>query len=307
MKAEREVIESSLKDNQPSPASKFLECLKSEGSVDEETISMTHLQDTYTPLQQQVQESLKKGTALAEQIRQTNAQFVNECQQGDGAAAREKVLKDLQSGYEAFNELIGNLEEGAKFYGDLTNLLLKCQQRVGDLTFARRTEKDDLCRDLDKVLAKKSGPGRPTAYVPPGATSAPPPQQFYPQQAPPPQQAPRVAAPPPQQAGPSSVVAPPANTPYYPGYPVYGAPPGPPAPGYPYGHPQQVVPQPGHPAPPGAQAMPYYPMYGAYGYPPYGYQQPPPVLNDHSRCIFLALSLVHSRVLTPVVVLVGAN
>ena len=277
-------MESSLRDNLPSPASKFLDCLKSEGSVDEETISMNHLQDTYSSLQQQVQDSITRGSKLVELIKQTNAQFVNECQQGEGAAERERVLKSLLSGYEAFNELTGNLEEGSKFYGDLTNLLLKCQQRVGDLTFARRTEKDDLCKDLDKVLAaSKKGPARPATYVPQGATSAPPPQPLA-RHVPPHQQ----VAPPPQQVAPtlqqvappiqSSVVPPAATnpTPYYPGYPSYGAPP----PGYPYapvqgGPPLPVNPNiPGPPNPQGAQPFPYYQPYG-YGYPPYGYPPPP--------------------------------
>ena len=237
---------------------------------------MTHLQEAYSPIQQQVQDSLTRGAALTEQIKKTNAQFVNECQQGDGAADRERVLKDLQSGYEAFNELIGNLEEGSKFYGDLTNLLLKCQQRSGDLTFARRTEKDDLCKDLEKVLSSSKVPGRPTAYVPPGAMSAPPPQQVAPRPVAQPQPQPQRAPQP--YPSPSSVVPPaPTNpTPYYPGYPVYGAPPA----GYPYA--QQTGPMPPGPpqpgavqAPPGAQPFPYYPVYGAYGYPPYGYQPPP--------------------------------
>ena len=235
---------------------------------------MTHLQEAYSSLQQQVQDSLTRGASLMEQIKQTNAQFVNECQQGDGAAARERVLKDLQSGYEAFNELIGNLEEGSKFYGDLTNLLLKCQQRVGDLTFARRTEKDDLIKDLEKVLASSKAPGRPTAYVPAGASSAPPPQQMPPR----PIAQPQPQRPPQPYPSPSSVVPPaPTNpTPYYPGYPVYGAPPA----GYPYAHPPPGAMPPGPPQPgamqmpPGAQPFPYYPMYGAY--PPYGYQPPPP-------------------------------
>uniref|UniRef100_A0A1I7UU78 ALIX_LYPXL_bnd domain-containing protein n=1 Tax=Caenorhabditis tropicalis TaxID=1561998 RepID=A0A1I7UU78_9PELO len=81
-------------------------------------------------------------------IQTSNNKFTGEKTGSSSGAERERILKMLAQASDAYAELKANLEEGTKFYNDLTPILVRLQQKVSDFAFARQTEKEDLMRQL---------------------------------------------------------------------------------------------------------------------------------------------------------------
>ncbi|KAL4229283.1 Rhophilin [Mactra antiquata] len=217
LKAEREVIENELKETKFDMAGKFMAALSADGLVNEEALSNQELDTVFGPLREQVVDSCQRQDMLLAKIQNTNTQFCQTKASNQSGAQREAMLKDLAAGYDGFMELKGNLEEGTKFYNDLTPLLLRLQNKISDFCFARKTEKDELMADLQKTIARQptGPPPSQPSYQQPQSTRTEPPAR------PPP---PNFSSAPTQNP-PSSV---PSSAPY-PGAP--SAPPG--APGQP--------------------------------------------------------------------------
>ena len=91
-------------------------------------------------------------------------------------------MQKITSAYDGFIELNSNLEEGTKFYGDLTQLLLRLQGKCSDLCFARKTEKDEFLRDLtNSAVASESGNFAARSYLNQPPQRPPPPTGGAPQ------------------------------------------------------------------------------------------------------------------------------
>ncbi|KAM5233380.1 programmed cell death 6-interacting protein isoform 1-T1 [Hipposideros larvatus] len=287
VKKEREGLENDLKSVNFDMTSKFLTALAQDGVINEEALSVTELDRVYGGFTTKVQESLKKQEGLLKNIQVSHQEFSKMKQSNNEANLREEVLKNLATAYDNFVELVANLKEGTKFYNELTEILLRFQNKCSDIVFARKTERDELLKDLQQSIAREpSAPSIPTpAYqsspaggqAPTPPTPAPrtvtPVKPQPPARPPPPvlpaNRAPSAPAPAPAGAGttaptPGSAPLPQAQGPPYPTYP-----------GYP-GYCQMPLPMAYNPYAYGQYNMPFSPVYHqSPGQPPYpGPQQP---------------------------------
>ncbi|XP_015515256.1 programmed cell death 6-interacting protein [Neodiprion virginianus] len=160
LKAERDAIESELKSAATDMKSVFLSALSQDGAIDEPNMSVEHIGQVYGPLQKQVRDSLARQESLVADIQARHAAFINE--HSGAGSTREAMLCQLASAYDAFKELENNLREGAKFYNDLTQLLVVFQNKISDFCFARKTEKEELMKDLTTNLSHTGPATTPT-------------------------------------------------------------------------------------------------------------------------------------------------
>lgn len=189
LKAERDVIESELQSAATDIKATFLSALAKDGAIDEPNLSVESIGRTYGPLQKQVRDSVMRQEQLIVEIQRCHAEFTNE-QSGSGSS-REAMLCKLAAAYDAYKELKSNLNEGAKFYNDLTQLLVVFQNKISDFCFARKTEKEELLKDLTTNLSHTGPATTPTipahhsgipGPTPSGAEQSPPSQLPYPTQ-----------------------------------------------------------------------------------------------------------------------------
>uniref|UniRef100_A0A8D1GMS2 Programmed cell death 6-interacting protein n=1 Tax=Sus scrofa TaxID=9823 RepID=A0A8D1GMS2_PIG len=148
VKKEREGLENDLKSVNFDMTSKFLTALAQDGVINEEAISVTELDRIYGGLTTKVQESLKKQEELLKNIQVSHQEFSKMKQSNSEANLREEVLKNLATAYDNFVELVANLKEGTKFYNELTEMLVRFQNKCSDIVFARKTERDELLKGL---------------------------------------------------------------------------------------------------------------------------------------------------------------
>ncbi|XP_069551779.1 programmed cell death 6-interacting protein isoform X2 [Brachyistius frenatus] len=304
IKRERETLEGEIKAVTFDMSTTFLTALAQNGAINEEQLSLSQLDQLYSANNQRVQASLRTQEELLGQVQTSHQEFSSLKQSNTEANQREEVLKKLASAHDSYVEISSNLREGTKFYNDLTEILLKFQNKCSDIVFARKTERDELLKDLQQSIARE--PSAPSFNVPayqsnpaapaPGPTPAP--RTVFPQQG---QQQPKVqppARPPPPSFTPqaASTTAPPAGQPATNPPPMAPASPaqGPPYPTYqgypgyfqvPMGYNPYAYGQYNMPNMPNMPNVPYYqatPGQGGYpGVPPAGqpypgYPQQPP-------------------------------
>ena len=115
VKAEREVIESELKNTDSDGVRARLIAAFQQGShMDENTVVVQEIESIYAPLRQQVNDTVSRQEQLVENIRRAHQQFQSEKQGNSSSEMREEMMKNLARAYDAFQELLSNLKEGTK-------------------------------------------------------------------------------------------------------------------------------------------------------------------------------------------------
>uniref|UniRef100_A0A8C1PTY7 Programmed cell death 6 interacting protein n=1 Tax=Cyprinus carpio TaxID=7962 RepID=A0A8C1PTY7_CYPCA len=206
VKREREVLEGEVKSVTFDMTTKFLTALAQDGAINEEALTASELETRYGSHTQRVQQNLRRQEELLSQIQVSHQEFSALKQSNSEANNREEVLKKLASAHDSYIEISSNTKEGTKFYNDLTEILLKFQNKCSDIVFARKTERDELLKysltvgnsliflflfqTQQQPQAKPQPPARPpppnitpqaastsapvSTPVPPGSTNPPP-------------------------------------------------------------------------------------------------------------------------------------
>ncbi|XP_001357901.2 programmed cell death 6-interacting protein [Drosophila persimilis] len=160
IKAERDAIESELKSATFDMKNEFLLALQKDGAIDEPALSLSRIGQVLNPLQQQVRESVDRQQSLVADIQSAHGAFVSET--GSCGSSRDTLYQELATAYDSYIELSGNLQEGTKFYNDLTQLLVVFQNKISDFVFARKTEKEELMKDLTTASSRQACPATPS-------------------------------------------------------------------------------------------------------------------------------------------------
>lgn len=155
----REELEARFKNADFEPVKRrFLELYSSNDSqVNEASQIAEVLGNVFGPLEKEARDSLHKQEELVKEIQLTNDDFV-ELRGGSSSAAveRDQFFSRLATAYDAYNDLLKHLQEGTKFYNDLTQILVGLQTKVDDFVYSRRVEADELIKNLGDTPSSTS-------------------------------------------------------------------------------------------------------------------------------------------------------
>uniref|UniRef100_A0A3Q4BVP0 Programmed cell death 6-interacting protein n=1 Tax=Mola mola TaxID=94237 RepID=A0A3Q4BVP0_MOLML len=155
IKKERETMEGEIKAVTFDMSVSFLTALAQDGTINEEQLSVSQLDQLYGSYNQRVQASLRSQEDLLGQIQTSHQEFSSLKQSNTEANQREEVLKKLALAHDSYVEISSNL--WFIFYP----LLFLPHY---DIVFARKTERDELLKDLQQSIARE--PSAPSFSVP---------------------------------------------------------------------------------------------------------------------------------------------
>lgn len=171
LKKTRSEVEEKFKNLDLEPIKKrFEDASKSQDSVfNDDAMVAEVLGEVLGPLEKRARQTKDKQDALVKEIQCANDDFV-ELRGGSSSLAmeRDKFFSRLAVAYDSFNDLLRHLQEGTKFYNDLTQILVGVQTKVDDYCYSRKIEHDELIKNLgDTPASKNTSSSAPNQQPPP--------------------------------------------------------------------------------------------------------------------------------------------
>ncbi|RWS22844.1 programmed cell death 6-interacting protein-like protein, partial [Leptotrombidium deliense] len=164
LKSARQALEDELKSATFNDMkNKFMRALSDDGAINEDVLTVEAIGEAFGGVQKRIRENKEKQEKLIKEIRERNDEFMSlKRASNSGNSNREAFFSELAAAYDAYVQLLSNLEEGSKFYNDLTVLLANLQSKVGDFCFARKAEREDLCKHLQNEIVSQPTPQPPS-------------------------------------------------------------------------------------------------------------------------------------------------
>lgn len=160
---------------------RFMEASASEGTLNDTAMIAEAIGHAFAPLQRTVRETNERQNELIKEIRATNEDFADlKGGSSSSVSGRDMFFSKLAAAYDAFNDLLRHLQEGTKFYNDLTQLLVSLQTKVDDFCYARKTEREELLKSLDGGQSNVSSSVAGENAAPQQQASAPSTDYYYP-------------------------------------------------------------------------------------------------------------------------------
>ncbi|XP_058789345.1 programmed cell death 6-interacting protein isoform X2 [Phymastichus coffea] len=152
LKTDQDKIEFDLQSETIDLRNEFVSACERGNIPNEEEIKLKYINTHYGPIKKRIDECSQRLDRLLEAIHITHEKFTKE--QSSCGSSREQMLCKLAAAYDVFKDLKNNLQEGVKFYNDLTQLLVMFQNKISDFCFARKTEKEELFKDITTHLSQ---------------------------------------------------------------------------------------------------------------------------------------------------------
>ncbi|KAH8118025.1 BRO1-domain-containing protein [Phellopilus nigrolimitatus] len=105
----------------------------------------------YQKFKDGIEEGADKQVELIESIKARYEQFIQSRRDDQSVKEREHALQSLDLGYHKYREITRNLDEGLKFYNDLSKILIKFREACKEWVRLRRDEMRWLSQSLDAL------------------------------------------------------------------------------------------------------------------------------------------------------------
>ncbi|GAA5869485.1 hypothetical protein JCM1840_005479 [Sporobolomyces johnsonii] len=110
---------------------------------------------------------------LLNEIKTLNASFLSHRRHDPALLARETALQELSTAHAKYHEMRGNLEEGLRFYAELSRLGSELRDAAKSFAYSRNVEAQELHRQLSTVSSPSLSPASPSPALTPSASGEP--------------------------------------------------------------------------------------------------------------------------------------